>query len=161
MQLPQETYTVSDLKLKQSSIDLKDQALKKSLEWNGYQNFKTELENYDHSPAGTSRLLQSSADMLQIADSSLVDLPVRSRTLILQTRVGMLNSFLNYTVKTAADHEKKYNDMITAWDEVKNQLNIKLNDTDPSRQELIDMLKGERRLDAERERRDSIAKDSI
>ena len=161
VQLPQETYTVSDLELEKSKVDLEGQALKKSLEWNGYQNFKTELENYDHSPTSTTRLLESTADMLITADSSVVDLPIRSRTLILRTRVGMLNSFLNYTVKTAADHEKKYNEMITAWDEVKNQLNIKLNATDPSRQELIEMLKGERRLDAERERRDSIAQDSI
>ncbi|ARN79042.1 hypothetical protein BST97_14175 [Nonlabens spongiae] len=161
VQLPQETYTVSDLKLKQSQINLEGQALKKSLEWNGFQNFKTQLENYDHSPNSTKQLLESTADMLITADSSVIDLPIRSRTLILRTRVGMLNSFLNYTVKTAADHEKKYNEMITAWDEVKNQLNIKLNATDPSRQELIEMLKGERRLDAERERRDSIAQDSI
>ncbi len=161
VQLPQDSYTISDLELNKSKVDLEGQALKKSLEWNGYQNFKTELENYDHSPTSTTRLLESTADMLITADSSVIDLPIRSRTLILRTRVGMLNSFLNYTVKTAADHEKKYNEMITAWDEVKTQMNLKINSEDPSRIELYRILENEDRIDAERERRDTIARDSI
>ncbi|MGB5983478.1 MAG: hypothetical protein WBG46_15160 [Nonlabens sp.] len=159
--IDQDDYRISDLELMTSQVTLNGKALKKSLEWNEYQNFVTSMENYDHSKASSKSLLQASADLVNEADSAFTKPSIVSRALVLQTKAGVLSSFLGYTVKTPEQHTTKYNEMIVAWDELKRTINIEVNENEQSRQELLEILSNEERIDAERERRDSIMRDSL
>ena len=154
-------YRVSELQLAAAQVNLKGEALKKSLEWNEYQDFATAMENFDHSKASSNRLLQSSAALVTEVDTTFSATPIVSRARVLQTKAGILSSFLGYTIKTPEQHTLKYNEMITAWDELKRQMNLEINENEKSRQELLDILRNEERIDAERERRDSIMRDSL
>lgn len=157
----QDDYRISDLELRTTRVELKGKALKKSLEWNEYQNFVTSMENYDHSKASSERLLQSTSELVNEVDSAFSKPPIVSRALVLQTKTGVLSSFLGYTVKTPEQHTSKYNEMIVAWDELKKQINLEINENEQSRQVLLEILRNEQRIDAERERRDSIMRDSL
>lgn len=149
-------YLISELDFNTSNVQLKGTALKKAMEWNEYQSFVTGLENYDHSVAVTIQLQEAVDEMIANPNKGFTDLPIFSRIKILQTRLGIYSSFLNYSQKTAQDQVRKYNDIVTAYDQLKKQMNIKFNEDDISRQQLIDLLNKEKRQDAQREKRDSL-----
>jgi hypothetical protein len=152
----EKSYLISELDFNKSNLELKGAAMKKALEWNEYQSFVTGMENYDHSVAATVQLQEAVNEMVANPNAGFTDLPIMSRIKIVQTRLGIYSSFLNYSQKSAEDHLLKFNDIITAYDQLKAQMNIKFNEDDVSRQQLIDQLNREKRQDAQREKSDSL-----
>jgi hypothetical protein len=152
----EESFLISELDFKQSEIRLTGIALQKALEWNEYQNFVTGLENYDHSKLATAQLQESVDDMMANPNEAFINLPITSRIKIVQTRLGIYRSFLDYTRKPKKDQLSKYNDIIIAWDELKTQMNVKFNEVDATKRKLLEQLNSEKRQDEQSRKRDSI-----
>ncbi len=107
-------------------INLIEDAQQATRNWESYQKFKTELENYDHSKAATTRLIDHAASMYTSVPSPLVEQPILSRLVVLQTRLGIYAAALRNKSMPKATRIKKYNDMILAIDQLHMQLNEKL-----------------------------------
>lgn len=153
---PQPSFQVSNIDFKKSSVVLEGSAATNALGWNEYQSFVTGMENYDHSLAATIQLQEAVDEMIANPNPEFINLPIISRIKVLQTRLGVYSSFLNYNQKTEQDHLLKYNQVVTAWDELKTQMNVKFNEVDRTKQELIEQLQQEKRQDEKLKKRDSL-----
>lgn len=110
--------------------------------WEEYQRFETAMENYDHSEQATARLAMAAQEMEQDINMQLNNQPIRSRLIVLISRIKAYESFLQYRVKTAAQHQEYYNAIIVALDNFNNQLNEK-SQVDRMQLELIEELKND------------------
>ncbi len=152
----EDAFLISELDFKKSEIRLTGIALQKALEWNEYQSFVTGMENYDHGKLATAQLQEAVDDMMANPNEAFINLPITSRIKILQTRLGIYRSFLDYTRKPKKDQLAKYNDIITAWDELKTQMNVKFNEVDETKRKLLEQLNSEKRQDEQSRKRDSL-----
>ena len=121
----------------QSKMTLVGEAQQAAITWEDYQQFITELENYDHSKPATNRLTELADNMVNSIPSNLIEQPVMTRLLVLRTRIGIYGSSIRNNSISKKERVKKYNDMILALDQFHIQLNEKLNYD----QNILDLLK--------------------
>ncbi|BAO54474.1 hypothetical protein NMS_0465 [Nonlabens marinus S1-08] len=108
--------------------------------WEEYTAFQTAFENYDHSLEATGRLALAVKNMRDNLRPEFENQPIRSRLLVLESRVKSYESFLQYTTKTADQYEDYFNAIVTAQDNLTAQLNEKF-EFERIEQELIEELK--------------------
>ncbi|MDP5077992.1 MAG: hypothetical protein NWQ19_07850 [Nonlabens sp.] len=120
-----------------SKMTLVGEAQQVAITWEDYQQFITELENYDHSKPATNRLTELADNMVASIPSDLIEQPVMSRLVVLRTRIGIYGSAIRNNSISKKERVKKYNDMILALDQFHIQLNEKLNYD----QNILDLLK--------------------
>ncbi|WP_194851894.1 hypothetical protein [Nonlabens antarcticus] len=111
-------------------------------DWVEYTRLETALENYDHSVSATEQMASITSDMRTSIPLELNNQPIRSRLLVLQTKIKVYQSFLQHSSKTAAEHQQLYNAVTLALDNFIGQLN-EVYIRDLQMKELIDELKGE------------------
>lgn len=121
----------------QSKMTLVGEAQQVAITWEDYQQFITELENYDHSKPATNRLTELADNMVASIPRDLIEQPVMSRLVVLRTRIGIYGSAIRNKSLSKKERVKKYNDMILALDQFHIQLNEKLNYD----QNILDLLK--------------------
>ncbi len=114
---------LATIDLPETSIALIGETQKIASTWESYTSFITGFENYDHSPKATTRLAKKAAEMRLNLPSEFDTQPVRSRILVLQTRLSQYASFLTYNNKTSDAHKKHYTQIINALDHLNGQLN--------------------------------------
>ncbi|WP_124978747.1 hypothetical protein [Nonlabens xiamenensis] len=139
----------ADIKLRQPGIELIGKASRQMSEWPEYVDFSTRLENYDHSVAATRELVTAAQKMADTQVDHVDSQPVLSRIKVLQTRLGIYLSYLDYTVKDPEVRAEKFNDIIQALDELKDQINWKVNEYDENRRQLLEDLELDRLADQE------------
>lgn len=110
-----------------AKITLVGDAQQAALSWNDYQSFITELENYDHSKKATDRMTELVDNMSNTIPASLVEQPVSSRLVVLQSKLGTYKSAVRNTEMSKKEKVRRYNEFILALDQFHVQLNEKLN----------------------------------
>jgi hypothetical protein len=133
----------SSMNLQQTKMTLVDNAQKKALDWTAIQDLFTALENYDHSIGTTVKLIDYVDLMLEKPPESFRGQSIISRIKVLKTRIHIYQSYLGYRVKTNANLEKKYNDIIQALDDLILQMNLKVNEDDGVNKKLLEDLKAD------------------
>lgn len=123
-------------------MTLVGEAQQAALLWTDYQNFMTELENYDHSKPATNRLVELAGSMGNSIPTALTEQPVQSRIIVLRTTLGVYASAIRNKTMSKNERIKKYNEFVLATDQLHVQLNNKLN-YDARIQQLIETLQGE------------------
>ena len=111
-------------------------------DWKSYNEFITALENNTHTVNSIDRLYLLSGNMLNDLPSFFDSQIIRSRILVLQTRLGSYKSFLSYRSKPKDEYKKRYGEVITALENLIGQMNEK-EFTDRMSNELINELKVE------------------
>jgi hypothetical protein len=81
--------------------------------------------------------------MLEKPPESFRGQSIISRIKVLKTRIHIYQSYLGYRVKTNANLEKKYNDIIQALDDLILQMNLKVNEDDGVNKKLLEDLKAD------------------
>ncbi|WP_405378095.1 hypothetical protein [Nonlabens sp. Asnod3-A02] len=133
----------STMNLSVTKMALVGEAQKEALKWVDYQNLITGLENYDHSIGMTNELIDHVDKMLKLEDSAFNDQTILSRMLVLKTRLSIYKSYLGYRIKTPEDSQRKYNDIITALDQLTDQMNWFKNEFESSNRETLEDLKAD------------------
>lgn len=113
-----------------------------ALTWKDYQEFVTQLENYDHKKGTTDRLIELLNNAESNIPEALNEQPVRSRIVVAKSKLGTYRSYLSYTNQTNKEQIKRYNAFILAWDQLTTQLNEKLT-YDQLESDLLDKLQGD------------------
>lgn len=139
---------IAKIEFPETSIALVGNAQKIASEWEEYRAFEVAFENYDHSPAVTKRLATLVENMRDNLINDFDNQPIRSRILVLETRLKRYASFLEYNDKPESQYLTYYSDIIQAVDQLNGQLNEK-DYYDQLEQELYEELKSDLRdLDA-------------
>jgi hypothetical protein len=157
-QVTEPTTTFADMQLQETSMALVGKAQQEALNWKDYQDLMTAFENYDHSIAATQQMMDYTAAMSIATAQPFNDKPIASRIKILHTRLGIYKSYLGYTTRVPELRAAKYNDIITAIDELTIQMNWKANQYDERRRELLEDLEQDAEQDriAQERKRDTI-----
>jgi hypothetical protein len=135
---------VAAIEFATNEIALVGSAQSMASNWEEYSKFETALENYDHSEEATGRLATSVKVMRQNIDPNFDNQPIRSRLLVLESRIRSYQSFLKVKSKTAVQYKEYFNSIMVALDNFRGQLNEKLV-ADEQMKELIEELKGDLR----------------
>lgn len=106
---------------------LEGEAQQAALGWNDYQNFMTAFENYDHSKKATDRLTELVDNMPNSIPAVLVEQPVKSRLVVLQSKLGAYKSAVRNDEMSQKQKVERYNQFILALNQFHVQLNEKLN----------------------------------
>lgn len=131
------------LGLNKSKMTLINEAQRNALQWQAFQDLLTGFENYDHSIATTNVLIDKVNTMLLDPQESFNNQAIISRIKVLKTRLSIYKSYLGYSTKTPEQIKKKYNDMITALDELKDQMNAQVNLLQPDNKKFLENLKAD------------------
>ncbi|WP_298949865.1 hypothetical protein [uncultured Nonlabens sp.] len=131
----------STMNLSVTKMALVGKAQKEALKWVDYQNLITGLENYDHSITTTNELIEHLDKMIALKDGAFYDQTILSRILVLKTRLSIYKSYLGYRIKTTEDLQRKYNDIITALDQLTDQMNWFKNEFESNNKETLEDLK--------------------
>ena len=135
---------VAELDFPETNTALVGTARETAVNWEPYVNFETAFENYDHSIEATQRLATLVGAMRQNLLADFDNQPIRSRILVLETRLKRYASFLGYTNKTAEGYQENYGRIVMALDHLRGQLNEK-SYVDQLEQQLIEELKSDLR----------------
>ncbi len=140
----QAPVNIADVKFAETKIALVGEARQEANNWIEYTKFETALENYDHSDVATQQLATLVKNMRETIPANLDNQAIKSRLLVLETRIKSYQSFLNYNSKTKEQYTSYFNAFTTALDQLRGQLNEKL-EIDRQTTELIEELKNDLR----------------
>ncbi|SCY26724.1 hypothetical protein SAMN05192588_1959 [Nonlabens sp. Hel1_33_55] len=140
----QEKVKVSEIQFAETEIALIGDAQRLASEWEAYTTFQTAFENYDHSVEATQRLATLAHNLRENMSPEFDNQPIRSRILVLETRLNRYASFLGYTNKPEELYTEYYGDIIRAFDDLNGQLNEK-SYVDDLQEQLIEELKSDLR----------------
>ncbi|KQC32037.1 hypothetical protein AAU57_00890 [Nonlabens sp. YIK11] len=135
---------VSQIQFPKTQVALVGEAQGIASQWEAYTTFQTSFENYDHSIASTQRLATLAGNLRSNMIPEFDSQPIRSRILVLETRLRRYASFLGYTSKSADEYKEYYSNIIDALDNLNGQLNEK-SYVDDLEQQLIEELKSDLR----------------
>jgi hypothetical protein len=135
---------LAEIKFASKKIALVGPAQSLSSDWIEYTKFETALENYDHSANATDQLATLVVSMKGSIPKDFNSQPIRSRLLVLETRIKAYQSFLKHTTKTTVEYKNFYNAVTVALDNFIGQLNEKLV-ADEQMKELVEELKSDLR----------------
>jgi hypothetical protein len=135
---------LAEIKFASTKIALVGPAQSLAANWIEYTKFETALENYDHSANATDQLATLVVNMKGSIPQDFDNQPIRSRLLVLETRIRAYQSFLKHTSKTTAEYKNFYNAVTIALDNFRGQLNEIL-EVERQKKELIEELKGDLR----------------
>lgn len=135
---------LAEIKFAATKIALVGPSQSLASSWIEYTKFETALENFDHSATATDQLATLVVNMKSSIPEDFDSQPVRSRLLVLETRIKAYQSFLKHTSKTTAEYKNLYDAVTVALDNFRGQLNEKLV-ADEQMKELIEELKGDMR----------------
>jgi len=135
---------IAEIEFETNKIALVGSAQSMASNWEEYSKFETALENYDHSEEATGRLATSVKMMREHMDPFFNNQPIRSRLLVLESRIRSYQSFLKTKNKTADQYKAYFNSIMVALDNLRGQLN-EIQEVERQKKELIEELKGDLR----------------
>jgi len=129
-----ENANPSEINFPETKVALVGNAKQEALEWDDYKAFNVALENYNHTIDVTERMVKIVKNMRSDILPQFDNQQIKSRLLVLESRLSRYASFLKYRTRTAQNYQEYYGDIILAMDQLNGQLNEKA---------LIDQLENE------------------